>query len=184
VLIQDDSNELGDKRLSPEEAIFQERELSLNMAAKKKIWRQQELEDPARSAGPRLYYTEILRRLWKLNPDLRVEEGSNGQIAIYRLKRYDEYDWEQFDPLAPTKWRWDFEYVAGLPKEWIPEYPHVALDTSNLPTREIHGWRSTLIALIKARAITYRGAIQEFGDPENDQRSGRWFEYLSKYMYE
>lgn len=181
--IEIDRTNLGDTKLSPEEANLREREQLLKMAAKKKIWRQDELEDPDRSAGPRLYYTEILRRLWTLNPDLRVEDGSADQVAIYRPKRHDEYDWQQWDPNAPTKWRWDFEYVAGLPKEWIPEYPHVTLDTSKLATREIHGWRSTLIALIKARAITYRGTIQEFGDPANDQRSTRWFEQLyPKYM--
>lgn len=183
MLIQDDINELGDKRLSPEEAVIDEREKLLKIAAKKKIRGQEELEDPDRSAGPRLYYTEILRRLLKLNPELRIEDGSYGNVAIYRLKRYDEYDWEQFDPLAPASWRWDFEYVTGVEKEWIPEYSHVTVDTSKLAKREIRGWRSVLIALVKARAITYRGAIQEFGDPVNDQRSGRWFEHLQKFQY-
>jgi hypothetical protein len=181
VLIQPDSNELGDKRLSPEEAVVREREDLLRMASKKKIWGQAELEDPSRSAGPRLYYTEVLRRLWKLNLALRVEDGSDGQVAIYRPKRYDEYDWEQFDPHAPKSWRWDFEYVTGMEKGWIPEYAHVTVDTSNLAKREVRGWRSVLIALIKARAISYRGTIQEFGDPSNDQRSMRWFEQLQKF---
>jgi hypothetical protein len=182
MLIIDDSQELGDTRLSPEEANIREREELLKMAARKKIQGQAELEDPNRSAGPRLYYTEILRRLWKLNPDLRVEDGKDRSVAIYRLKRRDEYDWEQWHPFAPTKWRWDFEYVTGLEKGWLPEYPHVLLDSSRLATREVRGWRSVLIALVKSRAVSYRGVIQEFGDPMNDQRSGRWGEQLQKFM--
>lgn len=181
MLIQDDSSELGDKRLSPQEAVIRERENLLAKTSKKKIQGQAELEFADRSSGPRLYYTEILRRLWKLNPDLRVEDGKDGSVAIYRLKRRDEYDWEQWDPMAPTKWRWDFEYVTGMEKDWIPQFSHVLLDTSLLATKEIRGWRSVLIPLVKSRAITYRGAIQEFGDPSNDQRSERWFEHLRKY---
>lgn len=184
MLIESDRSQLGDTHLSPEEANLRERELLLKMASKKKIQGQAELEDPNRSAGPRMYYTEIIRRLLKLNPELRIEDGKAGSVAIYRPKRHDEYDYEQFDPKAPTQWRWDFEYVTGFEKDWIPEYPHVLLDSSKLATREVHGWRSTLIALIKARAISYGGAIKEFGDPSGDSRSGRWFEYLSKFQYE
>jgi hypothetical protein len=182
MLIQPDSQELGDKRLSPAEAVAREREELLEKASKKKIQGQEELEDPDRSAGPRLYYTEILRRLWKLNPEFRVEDGKDGSVAIYRPKRRDEYDWEQWDPMAPTKWRWDFEYVTGMEKGYLPEYSHLLLDSSRLATKEVRGWRSILIPCIESRAITYRGAIQEFGDPANDQRSGRWFEQLQKYM--
>jgi hypothetical protein len=182
VLIQPDSSELGDGRLSPEESVIKEREDLLRKEARKKIWGQAELEDPGRSAGPRLYYTEIIRRLLKLNPELMIQDGSKDQVAIYRPKRQDEYDWEQFDWSAPTSWRWDFEYVTGMEKGWIPQWAHVELDTSNLAKREIRGYRSVLIALIKARAISYRGAIQEFGDPSDDQRSGRWFEQLQKFM--
>ncbi len=181
MLIEPNRSQLGDRHLSPEEAVIREREQLLNMEARKKIWGQAELEDPDRSSGPRLYYTEIIRRLLKLNPSLKIQDGSDGQVAIYRPKRYDEYDMEQFDWRAPMSWRWDFEYVTGMEKGYIPQYSHVELDTSNLVKREIRGWRSVLIALIKARAITYRGAIQEFGDPAGDQRSGRWFEQLNQY---
>jgi hypothetical protein len=181
MLIQVDSHELGDERLSPAEAVAREREELLEKTSRKKIQGQEELENPDRSSGPRLYYTEIIRRLRKLNPELRFEDGKDGSVAIYRPKRRDEYDWEQWDPMAPTKWRWDFEYVTGMEKDWIPQFSHVLLDTSLLATKEIRGWRSVLIPLVKSRAITYRGAIQEFGDPANDQRSGRWFDHLRKY---
>jgi hypothetical protein len=181
VLIETDRNQLGDKHLSPEEAVIREREQLLAMEAKKKIWGQAELEDSNRSAGPRLYYTEIIQRLLKLNPSLIIRDGSDNRVAIYRPKWHDEYDWEQFDWHAPTSWRWDFEYVTGMEKGYLPQYSHVELDTSNLVKREIRGWRSVLIALIKAKAISYRGAIKEFGDPAEDQRSGRWFEQLIQY---
>ena len=143
MLIQDDVNELGDKRLSPAEAVIREREeLAARTYKKYAIREQAQFEDEGRSAGPRLYYTEILRRLWKSNPEIFVTEGRYGSVAIYRRKRHDEYDYEQFDPCAPTSWRWDHEYVTGMPTDWIPEYGHLLLDNAHVATQEIRGWRS------------------------------------------
>ena len=154
----------------------------LKNARRYRIHGQDELEDSGRSGGARLYYTEIIRRIQNLNPSILIKEGSDGQVAIYRPKRRDEYDWEQFDPKAGANWRWDHEYVSGMPKDWVPEYSGITLDSSNLPTREFRGWRSVLIALIKGRALRYRDVIREFGDPSNDRRSSLWFDQLRKYM--
>lgn len=178
MLIEPDSSQLGDRYLNPEESVIREREELIKMQSVHRIFRQDELEDKGRSAGPRLYYTEILRRIWKINPEILVKDGSDGQVAIYRRKRHDEYDWEQYDPSKPNGWRWDHEYVIGMTKDWIPQYSHILTDNVFLPTREVRGWRSVLIALIRASALPYRAVIQEFGDPSGDQRSTLWFEYL------
>jgi hypothetical protein len=180
MLIEVDSSQLGDTHLSPEEAIIREREELLKKASKHRIWGQTELEDSGRTGGSRLYYTEVIRRIRNINPAIMIREGSDGQVAIYRPKRHDEYDWEQFDPKVGADWRWDHEYVSGMPKDWLPEYSGITLDSSNLPTREFRGWRSILIALVKGGAISYSESISEFGDPSNDRRSGLWFEQLSK----
>ncbi len=182
MLIEPDKSQLGDTHLSPEEAVIREREALLKKASKHRIWGQDVLEDFERTGGARLYYTEVIRRIRNINPAIMIREGSDGQVAIYRPKRRDEYDWEQFDPKAGADWRWDHEYVSGMPKDWLPEYSGITLDSSNLPTREFRGWRSVLIALIVARALPYRDVIREFGDPSNDRRSVLWFEQLKKYM--
>lgn len=182
MLIEPDINELGDKRLSPEEAVIREREELLKKASKHRIWGQDELEDSGRTGGTRLYYTEVIRRIRNINPSIMIQDGSYGNVAIYRPKRRDEYDYEQFDPRVGADWRWDHEYVTGMPKQWLPEYSGITLDSSNLPTREFRGYRSVLIALIVARALPYRDVIREFGDPSSDRRSVLWFEQLQKYM--
>ena len=153
----------------------------LKKTRKHRIWGQDELEDSGRTGGARLYYTEVIRRIWNINLSIMIRDGSDGQVAIYRPKRRDEYDWEQFDPKVGRDWRWDHEYVTGMPKAWLPEYSGITLDSSNLPTREFRGWRSVLIALINARAISYRGAIEEFGDPSGDRRSSLWFKQLKRF---
>ncbi len=181
MLIEPDRDQLGDKHLNSEEAVIREREDLIRIQSKHRIYGHDALEDPERSAGPRLYYTEIIRRIRKINPAIMIRDGSEGQVAIYRHKRHDEYDWEQFDPKQGRNWRWDHEYVTGMAMGWIPEYSHVLIDNVKLPTREVRGWRSELIALVKAGVLPYRDVIREFGDPAGDQRSTFWFEQLAKY---
>lgn len=188
MLIEPDKSQLGDTHLSPQEALYREREKDLKAASVHRIYGQDELEQADRSSGPRMYYTEILRRIWKINPEIMVKEGvkgSNGtadSVAIYRPKRRNEIDWEQFDPRKGRDWRFDHEYVTGMQKTWIPEYSSVTLDSSLLPTRELRGWRTVLITLIESGALPYKDVVREFGDPAGDRRSTFWFEYLKKYI--
>ena len=174
------NHELGDTHLSPEEAVLREREELLQLASKSKIWGQEELENSDRSAGPRLYYTEIVRRLQVINPRLAVRDGLEGSVALYRPVEPWEYDPEQWDPERPD-WFNQHKYVGGMKKDWLPEFSHVLLDTSNLPTREVRGWRSVLLSLIKSHTISIKSAIQQFGDPSTDQRSGRWNEQIWEF---
>jgi hypothetical protein len=182
-LVQVDRDELGDKRLNPEEAVCREREDLLKQASKHQIWGQKELEDHERSAGPRMPYTELIRRLHNINPSIKIREGKPGSVAVYFLKPRE--DWENVSYAGDTKpsdeFFLDHRYITGFEKEPLPEYSHVTLDTSRLPVREIRGWRSVLIALIKAHVITYEQAIHEFGDPSNDKRSTRWLDQTLKY---
>lgn len=174
---------LGDKHLDPEESVIREREDLLKQAAKMRIHGQDELEQSERSAGPRMGWTELLRKLWKCNPQIRVKDGSPGSIALYILKK--PWESEESDYTSEDRPKDDFfvdhKYVGGFQKESMPEYSHVTLDTSNLPVRELRGWRSVLIKLIKAGVISYRAAIQEFGDPSLDQRSRFWCEQLAQF---
>jgi hypothetical protein len=172
---------LGDTHLDPQESVIREREELLKVAAKSKIDGQDELEKQERSAGSRLYYTDILRRLHKLNPGIKILDGIEGNVAIYRSKLRHEYDESERDR-SKADFFWDHVYVTGMLKDWLPEYAHVLLDSSHLPTKEIRGWRSVLIALVKAKAITYAQAVEEFGDPFWDSRSTRWFEQLNQFQ--
>lgn len=187
MLWQTDKNELGDKRLSPEETVIREREELLTMASTRKIGGQAELEDPMRAYGPRLQFTEIVSRLRRLNPALKFLEGTAGNLALYLPKKRNEYDEAEhvaYDGAGMPKildpFFWHHKYVGGIPKTELPEYGYVTLDSSNLPVREIRSWRSVLIALIKSGAITYKQAVTEFGEAVGP-RSNRWHEQLRNY---
>lgn len=183
-LVETDPMELGDKRLNPEESVCREREDLLKVASAKKIYGQAELEDPMRAFGPRLQWTEVISKLHRCNPEIKVKDGIPGNVALYIRKRADEYsdaDMMMPDQRPKDEFFLHHKYVTGFPKQPMHEYSTVDIDTSHLPTREHRGWRSVLIALIKSGAITYRSAVKEFGDPSGDLRSGRWFEQLQEY---
>lgn len=186
-LVEVDPLELTDKRLSPEEAVCREREELLKVAGKHRIHGQDELENKQRSMGPRMSSSELISRLRRCNPDIRFVDGSPGSVAIYIHKKRHEYQESDFmpDPTNPNKDRFfvDHKYVGGFPLRELPEWGHVALDTSRLPTREVRGWRSVLIALIKGGALTYKQAAAGFGDPflGCDSRAGLWKEQLHTY---
>ena len=174
---------LGDKHLNPEEAVHREREELLKICARKKIWGQDELEDRDRSSGRRMPWTEVVGRLLRCNPGIKVRDGAPGSIALYFHKRHEDYKESDFDYASRPKD--DFyihhKYVGGFEMHPMPEYSSIEIDSSHLPTREFRSWRSVLIGLIKARVITYASAIEHFGDPAGDRRSNRWFEQLQEY---
>jgi hypothetical protein len=179
-MVETDRYELGDLRLNPEEACARERESLLKLESKKKIQGQDELEDTERSSGHRMAWTEFIHRLQRCNPDLKPRDGSVNSIALYIKKMRHEY--LESDAVPPNGvFFYDHRYVGGFPKEPIPEYSHVTLDTSNLPVREIRGWRSVLLNLMDNRALDYRKAVREFGDPSGDARSGRWMQQTQQY---
>jgi hypothetical protein len=167
MLWQTDINELGDKRLNEKESVIRLREECLAEASVCKIDGQDELEKAERSAGPRMYYTEIISRIRKENPQFYVKDGIPGNVALYATVMNEEGIPEE-------------RYVGGIPKEWLPEYSHVILDSSHLPIREIRGWRSVIIALVKSGVLTYKQAVNQFGEATGS-RSTRWHQQLHKY---
>ncbi len=179
-LVEPDINELGDKRLNPEEAVAREREALLKKASAFRMPDQDEMEQPEREYGPRLSSDALLGRLRTIAPQLSARDGAPGHISLYYPRRGDELDeairegvgLESNDPIFFLH----NKYVGGFPKEDIPEYSYVDIDSSLVATHEhTRSWRSVLIGLLKAGVISYSQAVQAFGDPANDQRSKRWF---------
>ena len=182
-MVETDIHELGDSRLNPEEAVFRERESLLQKAGQYRIDGQDELEDPERACGPRLQYTEVISRIRQVVPNLKVCEGSPGNVALYfpRLGKdlehtLREWDWEN-DRKKDPFFR-HYRYVGGFPKEEMAEYSTVDVDTSMLPTREKRGWRSVLMALVKQSVLSYAQAVKAFGDVGTDKRGWRWNQQL------
>jgi hypothetical protein len=178
-LVQTDINELGDKRLNPEEMVYKLREDILKQESKKRIYGQDELQQIERSAGPRIHTSELIKRLQKINPGIHVKDGKWGSVALYYKKKRFEYKESDFFETPPNgEFFTHHKYVGGFELGWLPEWGHVTVDSSNVALHEVRGWRSVLISLIKAKVISYQAAITEFGNPVGDKRSRFWFEQL------
>ncbi len=175
--------QLGDKHLDPKEEVARQREELLSDIAPRKAYGQEELEKSDRSKDGHLYYSVLLRKLKVLYPSFLVKDGIPGNVAIYRPKTSAEILNEGYD-LGRPKWHNESRYVTGFPKNYIPEWGHYLNDTDGVAEREVRGWRSILIAMIKQGLFTYAAAVKEFGNPEHDQRSRFWFEQLQEYMNE
>lgn len=171
---------LGDTHLDPVEAVKREREDLLRIRQKDKNHGQDELEKADRSTGARLHYTEFLVKLKRILSGFFVKDGSPGQLALYVAKTESEIAADGYD-LSHPQWHNESKYVTGFPKDWIPEWGHLLNDTDGIANREVRGWRSILIAMIKQKLIKYVDVIREFGDPIHDQRSTFWFEQLAQF---
>ena len=174
---------LGDAHLDPKEGVIREREKCLKDASKFRLFGQDELENPERALGPRLQYTQLISRLKLIAPELRALDGSEGNIALYFPRTARDYadtlrEWDYTQIGKDDKFFQAYRYVGGFPKQEIPEYSTVDIDTSLLPTRERRGWRSVLITLVKQGVITYSDAVAQFGDVGTDKRGWRWSEQL------
>lgn len=176
-MVEVDPVELTDQRLNPEEAVIKFRAEELKKRERDKPYGQKEMDSPERSAGPRIYYTDLIAKLKKLYPALLVKDGSPGNVAIYRRKTESEIIRDGYDLSVPG-WYNEHVYATGFPKDYIPEWGHYLNDTDGVALHEFRGWRSVLIAMLKANMFSYKDAVAEFGSPAQDQRSRFWYAQL------
>lgn len=174
--------QLGDKLLDPKEEVIRQREGLLKDISNRRAYGQEDIEQSERSEGSRLYYSALLAKIRKMLPTMLVRDGIIGNVACYRPKSDAEILNDGYDLGAP-KWYNEHKYFTGFPKEWIPEWGHYINDTDGIALKEVRGWRSVLIAMIKQKLVTYDAVVAEFGDPIHDQRSQYWFEQLHEYMH-
>lgn len=185
MLIETDIHELGDKRLNPEEGVIRERENCLKAASKYVIEDQAELQNSQRAEGARLSYTALLSRLMKIAPGLNARDGSPGNLALYYPRSPKELDAALREGGSSDLFFVFNKYVGGFPKEELPEWGYVDIDTSLIATHEhLRGWRTVLIGLIRAGAVSYADTIREFGDPANDKRNTVWMKKTFEWRQE
>lgn len=182
MLVQTDINELGDKRLNAEESVVREREKCLAMASHKRLPHQEDIEDPNRAFGPRMQFTELVSRLRRIIPALRVLDGSPGNLALYFPRNREEMKTAE-DAWQPGRdvFFLRYKYVGGFPKSELQEYSTVDIDNARLATKEHRGWRTVLMNLITAGVVSYETVVREFGDTGTDKRGWRWRSELQAF---
>jgi len=169
------------------------REKCLSMAARKRVHKQDELEDVQRALGHRIHSGEMVRKLRKLIPTLKFIKGSPGNIAVYAPRHGGEiaarfYEWyqEQEEAASRGRKRQDkffllYKYVGGFPEGEMQEYTTIDVDNANLGTKEHRSWRTVLMGLLRQGLVSYASVVKEFGDVGTDRRGWRWNDTTRKW---
>lgn len=170
-LILTDSAELGDKRLDPTEGLAKLKEENSDLI-KKRYWKpdQEMLFNKDMALGSPMEWRHLVYLLQKMCPSLIIKDGGVRNAIQVRYP----------DPREEYKEDGGTRYVTGFYKDVLPEFCWETKDERNIPTRVIRGWRAVLLALIKQGIISYKTAVDVFGEP-NGKRSGRWKEILRSY---
>jgi len=156
-----DKSSLGDINLSPAEAVKKATEENRKLASVHRIQDQALLENHDMAEGRPLEWSELARRICKLNPSLVVEPGGVfGAVAVRLIGRGETGEVEK-------------RYLTGFYMDKLPEFSRVCVDKNGLLVAEERGWRSVLQALIHGKAITKAQADREFG-PALGRRTELW----------
>lgn len=157
--VEPNINRLGDKLLSPKEALkkaYEETDKRLN---KYRLYDHEELKQTAARMGKPLTHNVFIARVLKMNPNLIYEDSINypGHGAFYlvtnNIKKY---------------------LGAAFQKGFLPEFDIIQVDAADLATGKTVGWRSVLWRLIKQKAITKNQCDAAFGKAGVNDVNVRW----------
>ena len=155
-------NRLYDSRLARDEV---EPYLKQDMAVRNKPYElsgQEERKDSPARWGHVLHSSELLLRLQRIIPNLHVKDGRIGNdVSLFQVIG-DE-----------------IKYLVWTHQGNLPEYSIVVTNWQNRPIREIRGWRTVLLRLIKAGVITEEQALKHFGSPTNGEAARFYLQELA-----
>jgi hypothetical protein len=167
-----DSAELTDNRLNEVEALAKLKEENRDLASRFQKPDQAILSNKDMAQGSPMEWRHLVYLLQKLCPSLIIKDG--GVKDAIQVRYPDSAEMYRED--GGTR------YVTGFYKQVLPEFSWETLDEHGLPTKEIRGWRTVIKPLIMQRIVSYKAAVELFGEPHG-QRSGRWKQTLQKYKY-
>lgn len=180
MLIQTEKGLLGDGYLNWTEERARQEELTEAKVSTYREHLQEELEDEDRASGSRLQFSELISKLRRICPLLKVVDGMPGSVALYypcNRQELAEAEKRKRWELGRDPFYFAYKYVGGFPKHDMPEYGYITTDEHRLMKDDVRGWRTVVMRLIKEGMISYRAAIKEFGEALG-LRSWRWHSEL------
>jgi hypothetical protein len=165
-IVQVDRNQLGDKRLDPTENLAKLREGNEKLSARSRIPHQEIFEHKGMALGIPMASNDLIRLLKKMAPALIIEDGGVRNAVAVRV-----------GPVLLEDGTIGKRYLTGFYKGTLPEFSCIFSDERGRPTREDRGWRTVVLNLIKQGVVSYKDAVDVFGEPSG-VRAGRWQEIL------
>lgn len=169
MLLDAQGNKLGDKLVRNGDSVARLKEQIKNECATKRLKNQDMLENQEMALGNPMSPQLFIEKLRKL-PNIVVEPGGiPNAVAVRHFTVDTDKDSDTFG--KPIR-----KYVSGFYTDRIlPEYSSILPNAFGLPTREIRGWRTVLLALFHAGAVPLSTLRAVFGDA-NGQRASLWQE--------
>lgn len=159
MLIQPNKEKLGDGILNAREALARTYEDTDRRLQAFRLPDHEHLKQAAKLIGKPMLHTELVRRVTRLNPAVWAETS----IAFPE-------NWG-FYTRGPNGTK---QFIVAAPKGWLPEHSWIETDRADLPVREHRGWRTVLVRLLAARALTWAQVLSAFGDTNSSARNARW----------
>lgn len=169
MLLDAHGNKLGDKRVENAEGVARLREQVQVLADTKRIPNQDMLENQDMAVGTPMSPALFIEKLRKF-PNVLVEPGGwPNAVAVRTVVRDTDFE-------SPTFGKQIKRYVTGFVTDRVlPEFSHILTNDMGVPTREVRGWRTVLLALFHQKVVTLAQLKAAFGDA-NGQRSKLWAE--------
>lgn len=170
MLIETDKEELGDKRLNPEEGLKKLKEENQALIDQRKHPDQEFLANKDAAKGSPLPISEFLHTLTRLNPLLLFKPSKvwgRDSVAIYQVVNGEP------------------QYVTGffVDTGTIPEWTSLEnKDVHGLYSRTQRGWREVIVQLIKAKAINPREIAETFGQATGQRAEKSWHKQVQGRM--
>ena len=162
MLLDPNGNKLGDKRVENTDAIARLREKIRKENAHRRLRGQDMFEKQDMALGEPMSPTLFIEKLKRL-PNIVVEPGGLSNAVAVR--------WITTEDGKPAK-----RYLSGFYTDRVlPEFSSILPNEFGIPTREVRGWRTVLLALFQAGAVDLKTLTAAFGD-SNGQRSIVWQE--------
>lgn len=144
--------------LSRSEETARQTEKNYKAASAQRLPNQWDFVDAHARLGRVLHHSDFIAPLRKAIPTLHVCDGQPGYISLY----------------VPTANGNQLRYLGWVGEGDNAEYSSFVLGKYDVPKLERRGWRTTLLRILLAGAISERQALRIFGQPSNGIVSKYW----------
>lgn len=165
MLFEINRDKLGDKLLSKEEALLKSFEETDRKLEKFRLDDHEDLKNMEKRLGRPMHSNQLIYYVTRTNPHVWAEDSINdSNCANFYMAKDGKKTC----------------CVAAFEKGFLSEFSFILVDTADLPVKEKRGWRTVLLRLLAAGALTWAQVLEVFGDAHG-VNSERWRRYTQRY---
>lgn len=125
----------------------------------------EDLKNAEARMGKQMAHNELIRRVVKLNPNVWAEDSRTHKNGI---------------GFYTTDSEGNKKYLVAFEKGYLPEFSYIIVDRADLPIKEVRGWRTVLLRLLKQGVLTWKQIVDVFEDAYG-YNAKRWQHYTRQH---